>query len=71
MAEDTARIPVIRSMASKDLDRIVEIDTQILGQSRPEYWEIKLELAEKRSPIASLVVEMDGKVIGFIIGDAS
>ena len=71
MAEDTARIPVIRSMTSKDLDRIVEIDTQILGQSRPEYWEMKLELAEKRSPIASLVVEMDGKVIGFIIGDAS
>jgi len=35
MAEDTARIPVIRSMTSKDLDRIVEIDTQILGQSRP------------------------------------
>ncbi len=55
----------------KDLDRIVEIDTQILGQSRPEYWEMKLELAEKRSPIAQLVVEMDGKVVGFIIGDAS
>ncbi len=32
---------------------------------------MKLELAEKRSPIALLIVEMDGKVIGFIIGDAS
>ena len=71
MAENTSNVPVIRPMTSADLDRIVEIDTQILGQARPEYWEMKLEFAEKRSPIASLVIEMEGKVVGFIIGDAS
>jgi len=58
-------------MAPSDLDRIVEIDIKILGKPRPEYWEMKLELMEKRSQIASLVAELDGKVIGFIIGDVS
>ena len=71
MTDNASNVPVIRTMNSKDLDRIVEIDTKILGQPRPEYWEMKLELVEKRSPIASLVAEMDGEVIGFIIGDAS
>jgi ribosomal protein S18 acetylase RimI-like enzyme len=63
--------PVIRAMVPKDLNRIVEIDTKILGQSRPEFWEMKLELAKKRSPISPLVAEVDGEVVGFIIGEAS
>jgi len=58
-------------MAIRDLDRIVEIDTKVLGQSRPDYWEMKLELVEKRSPMSSLVAEVNGEVIGFVIGDAS
>lgn len=68
---DMSKVPIIRTMTVKDLDRIVEIDTTVLGQSRLEYWEMKLELVEKRSPISSLVAELDGKVIGFVIGDAS
>lgn len=71
MNDISSEMPVIRAMTRKDLNRIVEIDTQVLGQSRPEYWEIKVELVEKRSPMPSLVAEWDGKVIGFIIGDAS
>jgi ribosomal protein S18 acetylase RimI-like enzyme len=57
-------------MTAEDLDRIVEIDKLVLGQSRPEYWKLKLELADKRSPRSSLVAEIEGKVIGFVIGDA-
>jgi len=71
MSEKEVKIPIIRSMTSADLDRIVQIDTKVLGKSRPEYWEMKLELVEKRSPMASLVAEVDGVVVGFIIGDAS
>lgn len=71
MNDMSFEMPVIRAMSSKDLDRIVEIDTQVLGQPRPEYWEMKVELVEKRSPMSSLVAEWDGEVIGFIIGDAS
>jgi ribosomal protein S18 acetylase RimI-like enzyme len=57
-------------MTAADLDRIAEIDKQVMGQSRPEYWKLKLELVDKRSPISSLVAEVEGKVIGFVIGDA-
>jgi ribosomal protein S18 acetylase RimI-like enzyme len=58
-------------MVPSDLDRVVEIDIKVLGKSRPEYWEMKLELVGKRSQISSTVAELDGKVIGFIIGGAS
>jgi len=63
--------PVIRAMTAKDLDRIAEIDKQILGQTRREFWEMKLDLTEKRSPISPMVAEVDGQVVGFIIGEAS
>ena len=71
MSEKYSNSPVIRTMVPSDLDRIVEIDIKVLGKQRPEYWEMKFKLAGKRSQIASLVAELDGKVIGFIIGDAS
>jgi ribosomal protein S18 acetylase RimI-like enzyme len=58
-------------MVPSDLDRIIEIDIKVLGKQRTEHWEMKLELAEKRSQISALVAELDGKVIGFIIGGAS
>ena len=67
MNDISSEMPFIRAMSRKDLDRIIEIDTRVLGQSRPEYWEMKVELVEKRSPMSSLVAEWDGKVIGFII----
>jgi ribosomal protein S18 acetylase RimI-like enzyme len=70
MADSTTAMPIIRAMTAADLDRIAEIDKLVLGQSRPDYWELKLELADKRSPMSSLVAEIEGKVIGFVIGDA-
>lgn len=63
--------PVIRPMVPSDLDQIVAIDIKVLGKARPQYWQMKLSLVENRSQIASLVAELDGKVIGFIIGDVS
>ncbi len=61
----------IRSLTSKDLPAIIEIDRKVLGLNRPEYWKRKIELSEFRPPLASLVAEIDGKVIGFILGDVS
>ncbi len=61
----------IRGLTSKDLPAIVEIDRKILGKSRLEYWKRKIEVSEFRPPLASLVAEIDGKVIGFILGDVS
>jgi len=71
MADISSKGPVIRAMTLKDLDRIVEIDAKVIGQSRPEYWEMKLELVERKSPMASLVAVVEGEIIGFIIGDSS
>jgi len=63
--------PKIRALAYGDLDDIVEIEKETFGKERPEYWSMKIELSENRSPLASLVAELDGKVVGFILGDAS
>jgi ribosomal protein S18 acetylase RimI-like enzyme len=71
MTNQTSGSPIIRAMRASDLGRIVEIDIKVLGEQRPEYWEMKLELVEKRTQISSLVAEIDGLVVGFIIGGAS
>jgi ribosomal protein S18 acetylase RimI-like enzyme len=70
MADLSKAMPTIRAMTAADLERIAEIDRLVLGESRPEYWKLKIELADKRSPMTSLVAELDGKVIGFVLGDA-
>lgn len=61
----------IRTLKREDMDALIEIDRKLLGRKRPEYWQIKLELLEHRSTIACLVAEMEGNVVGFIMGDAS
>ncbi len=71
MEDSPADSPKIRKMVQSDLDRIVEIDIKILGKPRPAYYKMKLALDEKRPENSSLVVELGGKVVGFIIGYAS
>lgn len=71
MDKNSSNIPIIRTMNTKDLGRIVEIDAMVFGKLRPEYWEMKLDLVKKRSPIGSLVAEIDAEVVGFVFGDAS
>lgn len=61
----------IRTVKGTDLKALIDIDAKLLGQARPEFWHTKLELLEHRPPIASLVAESDGKVVGYITGDAS
>lgn len=61
----------IRMIKKEDIDRIIEIDKKVLGESRPEYWERKIEMAGKKSPLPSLVAEIEDIVVGFIFGEAS
>jgi N-acetylglutamate synthase-like GNAT family acetyltransferase len=61
----------LRAVKMEDLDAIAEIDRAILGTSRPEYWEKKLSAIEDHYAIAPLAAELNGKVVGFIIGEAS
>ena len=58
-------------MREEHFERITEIAYQVPGETRPDYREGKIEMAGRRSPLPSLVAEMDGRVIAFILGDAS
>jgi ribosomal protein S18 acetylase RimI-like enzyme len=61
----------IRTLKKEDLDVIVEIDEKVLGETRRNYWERKLELIDHRTSEISLVAEVEGRVVGFILGDIS
>jgi len=61
----------IRILRNEDLDAIVEIDEKVLGENRRSYWERKLELMNNKSSQISLVAEVEGKVVAFILGDVS
>lgn len=67
----SSNAPLIRRMVRSDLDRIVEIDIKVLGKQRREYWDMKLDLIEKQPQFSAFVAELEGKVVGFIIGGAS
>ena len=61
----------IRSLTIGDLDAIVEIDRKVLGKVRRDFWEKKIELPNPRYLLSDLVAELDGNVIGFIVGEVS
>jgi predicted N-acetyltransferase YhbS len=61
----------IRPLEKKDLEAIVEIDEKVLGENRRSHWERKLELMNDKASQVSLVAELEGKVVGFILGDVS
>lgn len=60
----------LRILTMKDLDAVAEIDYALLGRMRRAYWETRLERAET-SGVPSLIAEVNGQVIGFILGSAS
>lgn len=71
MPDAASSSPAVRRMVPADLDRIVEIDLKVLGKPRPDYWEMKIDVVQKQPQMAALVAELDGKVVGFVIGGAS
>lgn len=61
------RIP-IRSMTEGDLRSLTAIDQRITGRNRARYFEGKLAEALKESDVRiSLVAELDGVAVGFIM----
>lgn len=59
-------------MEARDLEDIVVIDSKVLGEERREYWVQKIiGEAGARPEDASLVAEIDGKVVGFVLGGVS
>ena len=61
----------IRPLKIEDLESIAAIDEKVLGEKRRDYWEKKLQMMGEKASQVSLVVEVQGKVLGFILGDVS
>jgi predicted N-acetyltransferase YhbS len=61
----------IRTLKAEDVDAIVKIDEMVLGESRKDYWKGRLALSNHNSSEISLVAELHGEVVGFILGDVS
>ena len=61
------KIP-LRSLQADDIDAVLRIDRKITGQDRGEYYRRKFsEVLEESGVRISLVAELDGQVVGFIM----
>lgn len=60
----------IRVLDENDLDAVVEIDKRVLGKERRAFWKRKIAYAGIY-PRPALVAELEGKVVGFILGYVS
>jgi ribosomal protein S18 acetylase RimI-like enzyme len=68
MNETTAEVR-IRPLQDTDLGDITGLDEKIGGEYRPDVWELRLGYYMRRDPDASLVAELDGEVVGFMLGE--
>jgi ribosomal protein S18 acetylase RimI-like enzyme len=66
LAEETV---CVRELRQTDIDRLVTIDRHATGSDRRGYYEKRLQTALEESGIrVSLAAEVDGSLIGFVIG---
>jgi ribosomal protein S18 acetylase RimI-like enzyme len=56
-------------MTELDIESIVRIDERITGTYRPEVWEQRVGYYIRRDPESSQVAELDGRVVGFMMGE--
>lgn len=64
---------IVRNLIQEDFERVVYIDSLATGYPRDHYFEKKFRrtLGEDSRLMAALVAELDGKIIGFIMGEAN
>jgi ribosomal protein S18 acetylase RimI-like enzyme len=68
MADTTTQIR-IRPLDEMDISAIVGIDEKIGGAYRPEVWERRIGYYLRRDPETSVVAEVNGHVVGFMLGE--
>ena len=66
---DSAAVPTIRSLTELDMDGIVRIAEKTTGRYEPDLWEQRVTYYLRRAPEGSVVAELDGDVVGFMLGD--
>lgn len=59
----------VRPLDELDLQAIVQIDERISGIYRPDVWEQRVMYYLRRDPGSSQVAEVDGRVVGFMLGE--
>lgn len=59
----------VRSLTELDLDGIVRIAERTRGRYEPDLWEDRVTYYLRRAPEGSVVAELDGEVVGFMLGD--
>src|SRR5438132_13010298 len=59
----------VRPMTELDIEGICRIDERITGKYRPEVWEQRAAYYIRRDPDSSQVAELDGRVVGFMLGE--
>jgi ribosomal protein S18 acetylase RimI-like enzyme len=73
MEEDFLAKLNLRPLTIGDLAEIVEIDRKVSGEARRDFWEEKIKppSPSSRYPLSGLCAELEGRVIGFILGEVS
>ncbi len=61
--------PRIRPLDELDMDAVARIDEAISGRYRPDVWDRRVGYYVRRDPEASVVAEIDGRVVGFMLGE--
>lgn len=59
----------IRPVTELDIESICKIDERITGKYRPDVWEDRVIYYIRRDPDSSQVAELDGTVVGFMLGE--
>ena len=59
----------VRPLDELDIGGITRIDERITGIYRPEVWEQRVGYYLRRDPDSSQVAEVEGRLIGFMLGD--
>ena len=59
---------LVRNLSADDIDAVIAIDAAAVGRRRERFLAVKLKLAFAYTSIAvSLVGELDGVVVGFLL----
>lgn len=66
---ETATEATVRPVTELDITEIVQIDEKIRGQYAPDEWETRVSYYIRRDPEGSFVAEVDGNVVGFMLGE--
>ena len=61
--------PRVRPLDELDIGSVVRIDERITGRYRPDFWEQRIMYYLRRDPDSSQVAEIEGKIVGFMLGD--